>query len=764
MSIPPDLHNRLRTALLRCEAFESDNALEAIFVESPINQWVADLPEATSDDKRVRATIKYLLGKRDTNGEHALVLLLRVLNEQMPTEDARHEELADLAEELKHEFELHPPQLEAPETFAQKFAHFFTGDTEAQRAYRYRLKMLKQMRLIWIEGVLERSIHGAMMIVLKMEYKPEAVEYPWNTVLQEPKCTNKMLPKGTKIIDVFNEMDGTLLILGDPGSGKTTMLLELAREAIARAEEDPMQPIPVVLQLSSWVTRDKYAKIEKHDRKEQDRKEYNDERTVKEWLIEELNVRYGIPSSIAQLWIEKEMLLLLLDGLDEMDTELQTDCVKAINIFRGDYGLTPLVICSCVEDYEALTVRLKLQGAVTLQPLTSEQIEQYLAAAGIETDTVRTMIQRDPILQEMAQSPLTLNIAMLTYGQHTQDSQAQDIVGISRKHLFDIFVQRMLTRKGTAQQYPPKQAYHWLVWATHNLLADEILPGDGSLILLCVLKAKEKRCVNTIISGLMFGLVGGLAGMIYDNRIVELIVGLMIGPIVGLIVKPTAKSIIMFIKDVFEALLRNYRIHLRGIDHVGNLTLEDMVITDTLVLGLIGGVVAKLVNKPVGGAVGALFAGLLITIISGLLWRFRIHQEATSYLQLEQVPIRETEVPRQRFNAYYFGRTMLISGIIGGVVGALIDETIGGIVGGLLWIYAIYPIFTIRQFILRVILYRNNNIPWNYARFFDYCVERNLLHKTGSIYIFIHRLLQEHFASLTPEDIERIAGDSRAIA
>ncbi|MBN2391103.1 MAG: hypothetical protein JXR84_10275 [Anaerolineae bacterium] len=51
MSIPPDLTHRLRVTLLRCEPFSSNDALEAIFVDARINQWAADLPEATSEDR-----------------------------------------------------------------------------------------------------------------------------------------------------------------------------------------------------------------------------------------------------------------------------------------------------------------------------------------------------------------------------------------------------------------------------------------------------------------------------------------------------------------------------------------------------------------------------------------------------------------------------------------------------------------------------------------------------------------------------------------
>jgi hypothetical protein len=39
-------------------------------------------------------------------------------------------------------------------------------------------------------------------------------------------------------------------------------------------------------------------------------------------------------------------------------------------------------------------------------------------------------------------------------------------------------------------------------------------------------------------------------------------------------------------------------------------------------------------------------------------------------------------------------------------------------------------------------------IPWNYARFLDYATERLFLQKVGGGYIFVHRMLLEHFAGM----------------
>ena len=54
----------------------------------------------------------------------------------------------------------------------------------------------------------------------------------------------------------------------------------------------------------------------------------------------------------------------------------------------------------------------------------------------------------------------------------------------------------------------------------------------------------------------------------------------------------------------------------------------------------------------------------------------------------------------------------------------------------------------IQHFALRVALHNANSIPWNYARFLNYCTERLLLQRVGGRYRFIHKLVQEHFASM----------------
>jgi hypothetical protein len=287
-------------------------------------------------------------------------------------------------------------------SIGQKIVNIFTADTSQQRDQRNRQAMLRLVKDFWVKGVLEQSLHGAVLIELGMEQRQEAVERPWDMVLQTPDQPDRTLPPDTKIVDVFDEMGQSLLILGEPGSGKTTMLLELARDLIACAEQDFTQPIPVVFNLSSWTEK---------------------KQPIAEWLLEELNTKYNIPKGIARLWVENDELLLLLDGLDEVASEWRAACVKAINLFRREH-LMPLAVCSRIADYEALTIRLRLQSAVLLQPLTTQQIDKYLEGIGIEFLAVRKTLKQDVKLQELLQSPLMLSIMTLAYqGMSFKDLQ-----------------------------------------------------------------------------------------------------------------------------------------------------------------------------------------------------------------------------------------------------------------------------------------------------------------------------------------------------
>ena len=59
----------------------------------------------------------------------------------------------------------------------------------------------------------------------------------------------------------------------------------------------------------------------------------------------------------------------------------------------------------------------------------------------------------------------------------------------------------------------------------------------------------------------------------------------------------------------------------------------------------------------------------------------------------------------------------------------------------------------LKHYILRCILYLTGQTPKNYAHFLDHASRLNFLQKVGGGYIFIHRLLLEHFGAMDETEI-----------
>ncbi len=466
---------------------------------------------------------------------------------------------------------------------------------------------------------------------------------PWRVIPQQTDETVRTLPPGTAIVDVFDQMNQRMLILGEPGAGKTTVLLELARELIKRADETPALPSPVVFNLSSWIQR---------------------KAPLAEWLVDELGIRYSIPKKMAQAWIEHDKLLLLLDGLDEVQSEHRDDCVEAINQFLQDH-LVPLAVCSRVTEYEGLSVRLKLHGAVLLQPLTAEQIDAYLNRAGPTLSVVRTALQQDMELGELAKSPLMLSIMALAYqGVSPAELALSNTTPTRRQHLFDAYIQRMFVRREVEPIYSPQQTIRWLHWLSARLvqygqtvfLIERMQPSwlqsmekptrDPSLLLLA---GPIYGLGVALIFGLLLGFIGGPAAGV---------IGALLGGLIfGLAVR---------LSDGLSGRFKN----INPLQQSGTLrsTLKSSLFA-TLFWGLFGWLISGLLGALVFGVIGGLIGGLI-----------------------EIEPIKYFSRSRPRFKVrLYFG---LAYGLIIGLCFGLIDNLtsvllLGGI--SVLLFFALIP-------------------------------------------------------------------------
>ena len=635
-----------------------------------------------------------------------------------------------------------------------------------EQADRNRIAMLEKIRTIWITGFLQKSLFQETRILLGLSERTDAVVRPMDLLVQRPDKTENPLSPGTEVVDVFDAMTQALLILGSPGSGKTTLLLEVARDLLDRATEHVTYPIPVVFSLSTWA---------------------ESRRPIAEWLVDELNLQYDVPRKIGQAWVDTDQIAPLLDGLDEVKPEHRTACADAINAFRRDHGLLPLVVSSRTADYQALAVKLRLQGAVVVQPLTHSQVDSYLTKIGPAGVAVREAIRHDPTQWEMLDSPLMLNIVTVAYaGQPESQPRLSGTLEERRDHLFGAYVDQMFRRRGVDRRYTPQQIIHWLTWlawqmARHSQtvfyierLQPDWLPGE------------KRRAVR-----LVFGLVFGLVGLYVWLAVVSSVFELVFGPISGLVYGLVSGLVLGLVNDPSKEIKSVETVHWSWRIVSGLVFGLVLGLLSGLFFGLVGlgaglffGLVFGPVNDPSGEIklveavhwswrkvlksevlVFGLVFGLVVWLLGWLLFGLFIGtfilrgllQKGLSVGEIETRDIPNQGIHRSAWNALVFG---LVFGLVGGLLvgpvfgpddGPLVSRLIGGLgaglVGGLGAGLGAGGQACLGHLALRLLLVRSDSIPWNYVKFLDYAAERILLRKVGGGYIFIHRMLLEYFAA-----------------
>jgi hypothetical protein len=378
--------------------------------------------------------------------------------------------------------------------------------------------LLDRVNAFWVRGVLEHSVASEMAHELLKDHVADAVAHPWESVLELPGRDARLLERTDPVKPIYDQVGRSLLILGEPGSGKTITLLELARDLVQAARTDPSQPVPVVLNLSSWAGQ-----------------------PLQRWLVDELKTKYFVAERMGRPLLEKNRLALLLDGLDEVAMDKQAACVEAINAFTESYGVPGLVVSSRVNEYTALPVRLRLHGAIRLSALTREQIDNYLSTLGSDLVGLRAALEEDEALVTLAQSPLMLSVMSIAYRGRTietPDGHGDSLVDARRAQIFDSYADQMFARKGGGETGARRSEEEgWLAslanrMRDHNQTVFTIegmqpswLPGSSQRLIY----ALQSRLIPGVILGVTEGAYLGGIGLMENPFPTDLLLGLLLG-------------------------------------------------------------------------------------------------------------------------------------------------------------------------------------------------------------------------------------------
>ncbi len=213
---------------------------------------------------------------------------------------------------------------------------------------------------------------------------PDAIEIEADNIPGFSKRTKRTFASGTTIRDIFTTSGFGLLILGEPGYGKTAAIYDLADQLLTQTKQDLWAPLPVIVNLSTWNPH-QYLNLES-------------------WLQSRLQKRYAIPPETSKTWLAKGNMILFLDALDEIQPQHAQECLSAIVQFQQTKLHARIVVTSRTTEYDDLGIKLNLPAAVRLLPLTETQIVDYFDQLGIDSDT------SDEEVGELLTESLMLNI------------------------------------------------------------------------------------------------------------------------------------------------------------------------------------------------------------------------------------------------------------------------------------------------------------------------------------------------------------------
>jgi Effector-associated domain 10/NACHT domain len=552
---------------------------------------------------------------------------------------------------------------------------------------------------------------------------------------------NKML------IETFgrDDIEEKLLILGAPGAGKTTALLSLAEQLVEGAISQRGTVIPVIFELSTW---------------------QNDNQSIQDWLIEQLYDLHGgnRKAKLYEEWLERQVLLPLLDGLDELGLERQKKCTEKLNEFAEYYP--QMVVCCRVKEFEAVDIKLRnLRGAVCLQSLSDSQIQDYLDT--LKRPELWGAIQTSPSLQAMLEPttegdpgllrvPLFVKLVADVYDPQQPISSKADLIDkyIDQQLSFD---KREFDRRKELKEYPSayktvKQEPDWnktchtLNWMARNLQTDNKVEFLIEHMQPSSIESNRLRNCYRLIYGLIFGLIFGLMyGLIF-----ALIFGIVNGLKVG------------FIWWIISGLIRGL---VHGLAKIETVEAFEFSISNALnqeisrefkvrlfnacIYSMIYGLINWSIFGLIYGLINWLSSSLVYGLIYGLIYGFKqesklrsrpnqgIWNSLQSMMWITTIIFCLIIIPSIIYFSITQGRDSRLSPVLFGIFPALyFGFSEGG--GQVSW----------QHLSLRIVLWQSG-LPWNFARFLNYCVERRLLLRVGGSYRFLHRELLDHFAQLS---------------
>lgn len=568
--------------------------------------------------------------------------------------------------------------------------------------------------------------------------------------------------EGGELVNVLARVPtGRMVVLGEPGAGKTMLMVRLVLDLLARRTGG--EPVPFLASVASW------------NPAEQD---------LRGWLAAQLLIGHpalGDPppagmneSNQAAALLASGWILPVLDGLDEIPGEIRGPAISRINDALR-LGEKMVVTCrtqhyrDAVRPADGVEMTIRAAAAVQLRSLSADAVRGYLYddAAGPATrarwDPVIALLGTDAPVSQALSTPLMVSLARAIYnprpGELIQDLRDPvELCGLPNQsavssHLLDAFIPaayRISPGPGKLR-WSASRAEDWFVFLARHLNNTTESPD----LAWWTLQASVPAAILRFLVGLMTGFGAGIA--------TGLVTGPALGPMAGL---ATALGVGIVSATCAGVAARWKLTHfadawvLGSVNYMGGVTLFMLALRCGLGVGV--GIAASLLLAPVTGpgiaiAVGAT-GGLVATAVAIIItsiesWQWKQIHGALSTADRFTFASPETTLARDRW--MFLGQALAVGAVAGSVVGlpfgtgTKLGVGLGvGLGIGLMAVltFKIYvtggPLFEVT----RIWLALRRRLPWALMDFLADAHRRGVLRQTGAFYQFRHIELQHRLA------------------
>jgi hypothetical protein len=401
---------------------------------------------------------------------------------------------------------------------------------------------------------------------------------------------------------------------------------------------------------------------------------------------------------------------------------------------------------------------------------------------------LRESLTTDPVLQELAQTPLMLSVMSLACqgaDGNELDTRKGDAPEERRKQIFRLYIEQMFQRKGTTSfVFPKEKIIGWLSW-----LAGKMREHSQSVFLIeglqpSWLDTRAERAASGTVAALGFGLISGLSyglnsglshglsygpswGSIFGLTVFAAVElgcwsespvknGVMSGLIIGLILWLTGGLISGLTSGLIGGLIGGL-----GVGSLNHITLVETVSwkwNRFWIPGSIVGAIVGLILWRVDGQSNGLISGLKLGLTYGLIGGLTIGWVGgfTDSVKVDKASPNQGIKLSRRNSLTAFIITCLIYGLCYLPLSLWISPQLSRNISALGFGLTLVMIFAlnrggsavIKHYTLRLILWLKGYTPFKFVQFLDHCAKLILLKKVGGGYIFIHRMLLDYFADL----------------